>query len=285
VLSYALRRAYISRHPFACLERDERPHPIASDQRVLSRSELTRLFRACPRRYQPFLLTGAYTGMRLSELLGLGWDDVDFAAGVIHVRHQLARGRRGVPPRRVPPKTRASDREIPLLPQLATVLREHKRHSRFPAGSDYVFATGRGTPFLHHNVSKRVLRRAAVDAGLDRDGHRVRFHDLRHALASHLIIEIRLDVVQVSRILGHARISMTLDTYTHLFDAARHGADVHAELAKSEFANLLPRGFEPHLQGGEHLRSTSVAPQKRLQSTPGKRQRCAHAAIPGGATT
>ncbi|MGH3001739.1 MAG: tyrosine-type recombinase/integrase, partial [Gaiellaceae bacterium] len=60
-----------------------------------------------------------------------------------------------------------------------------------------------------------MLRRAAVDAGLDGGGRRIRFHDLRHTFASHLIVDIRLDVVQVSRILGHARTSMTLDTYTH----------------------------------------------------------------------
>jgi integrase len=53
---------------------------------------------------------------------------------------------------------------------------------------------------------------SAVEAGLDRDDRRLRFHDLRHTFASHLIIDIRLDVVQVSRILGHARTSMTLDT-------------------------------------------------------------------------
>jgi hypothetical protein len=108
-----------------------------------------------------------------------------------------------------------------------------------------VFATGNGPPFLHHNVFKRVLRRAAVDAGLDGDDRRVRFHDLRHTFASHLIADIHLDVMQVSRIVGHARTSMTLDTYTHLFEEARHGADVRAELAKSEFANLLAHTVEP----------------------------------------
>lgn len=220
-------------------------------------------------------MTGAFTGMRLSELLALGWQDVDFAGGVIRVRHQLARGRRGVPPRRIPPKTRASVREIPLLPQLAVVLREHKRCARFTEGSDYVFATVHGTPFLHHNVSRRVLRRAATDAGLDRDGRRVRFHDLRHTFASHLIIDIRLDVVQVSHILGHARTSMTLDTYTHLFETARHGADVRAELAKSDFASLLTPVLGPRLQASAHLRSTSAASSKRLRDAARKRRHCA----------
>ncbi len=99
VFSYALRCGYINSHPFDRLERDERPHPLPSDQRVLTQSELARLLRSCPRRHRPLLATGAYTGMRLSEVLALKWDDLDFAAGVIHVRHQLARGHRGAPHR------------------------------------------------------------------------------------------------------------------------------------------------------------------------------------------
>jgi integrase len=51
----------------------------------------------------------------------------------------------------------------------------------------------------------------------------LRFHDLRHTFASHLIIDLGLDVAQVSRILGHARITITLDIYTHHFEDARHG--------------------------------------------------------------
>jgi integrase len=275
VLSYALRRGYIGSHPFGRLERDERPHPPPSKQRVLSQRELARLLRSCPKRYRPLLATGADTGMRLSELLALSWDDVDFAAGVIHVRHQLARARRGVRPHRVPPKTRASLRQIPLLPQLANVLREHKRRSRFAAGSDYVFATGRGTPFLHHNVSKRVLRRAARDAGLDQRKRRLRFHDLRHTFASHLIIDIRLDVAQVSRILGHARTSMTLDTYTHLFEQAAHGAEVRTQLARSDFANLLTEALEPRIMASEHIHPTRVgAPLPRPVPAAPRGQRC-----------
>jgi integrase len=84
VFTFALRRGYVNSPPFDRLEPDERPHPLRSDQRVLTQTELTRLFAACPRRYRPLLLTGAFTGMRLSEVLALGWDDVDFSAGVIH---------------------------------------------------------------------------------------------------------------------------------------------------------------------------------------------------------
>jgi Phage integrase family len=127
---------------------------------------------------------------------------------------------------------------------------------------------------LHHNVSRRALRRAATDGGLDRADRLVRFHDLRHTFASHLIIDIRLDVAQVSRILGHARTSMTLDTYTHLFEHAAHTADVRAQLARSEFANLLTRKPEPQLLAGKQLRSTQQRP-RAVQPLARRRRACA----------
>jgi hypothetical protein len=131
-------------------------------------------------------------------------------------------------------------REIPLVPQLAAVLREHKGQSPFSRGSDYVFATRTGTPLLHRNAARLAFTRAVNDSGLAAVGdRRVRFHDLLHTFASHLIIDIRLDVAQVSRILGHARTSITLDTYTHLFEQSAHNADLRAQLARSEFATML----------------------------------------------
>jgi hypothetical protein len=77
-----------------------------------------------------------------------------------------------------------------------------------------------------------------------------------------------------NRILGHARTSMTLDTYTHLFEAARHGADIRAELAKSDFANLLSQSVKPRLLAGQHLRLTRAATPRRLPNTAPRRRRC-----------
>jgi integrase len=103
-----------------------------------------------------------------------------------------------------------------------------------------VFATARGTPYGHRNVSRRCLGRAAQLAGLNDDGWPpLRFHDLRHTFASHLIIDLGLDPAQVSRILGHARITITLDIYTHLFEDARHARDIRTRMAASPFAQLL----------------------------------------------
>ncbi len=71
---------------------------------------------------------------------------------------------------RVAPKTPASVREVPLVEQLGHLLAAHKQATRFAAPHDWVFATGRGTPYGHRNVAQRVLRRAADTAQLDGNG-------------------------------------------------------------------------------------------------------------------
>jgi integrase len=95
-------------------------------------------------------------------------------------------------------------------------------------------------PLSYRSVERRGLRRAAENAGLNVDGEPpLRVHDLRHTFASHLIVDLKLDVAHVSRILGHARPSITLDTYTHLFDQAAHAADIRERMAASRFGILL----------------------------------------------
>lgn len=74
-------------------------------------------------------------------------------------------------------------------------------------------------------------------AGLDAVG----FHMLRHGFASTLIVDLGLDPVQVSRQLGHARPSITIDRYAHLFDRARHGDDIREQLASSGIAAAVAR--------------------------------------------
>jgi integrase len=240
VMRFARRCGWIVADPVERLEHDERPRPQRRRQRVLGRAEIERLLAACPARDRLMVATVLYTGLRISEMLGLVWDDVDFAAGVIHVRMQLSRAHRGAPARRVAPKTPASIRDVPLVAQLARLLSAHRQRSRFTRGEDWVFATARGTAYGHRNVSRRVLARAVQLAGLNDDGWPpLRFHDLRHTFASHLIIDLGLDVAQVSRILGHARITITLDIYTHLFEGARHARDIRTRMAASPFAGLL----------------------------------------------
>jgi integrase len=240
IVRSARRHGWIATDPVDQLEADERPRPARRRQRVLGRDEIQRLLAACAPGDWLMVATALYTGLRVSELLGLIWKDIDFDQGEIHVRAQLSRAHRGSPPRRVVTKTPASVRDVPLVPQLARLLADHRRRSRFAKDSEWVFATANGTPFSHRNVTRRGLQRAARRAGIDNGtAPALRYHDLRHCFASHLILDLGLDVAQVSRFLGHASPTITLDVYTHLFEEARHMREIRARMAASAFARLL----------------------------------------------
>lgn len=187
---------------------------------------------------RPVIATLVYTGLRIQEALGLVWGDIDFEVGVIRVRHQLTRATRAEPAKRVKLKTKGSRREIRLEPDLTALLRKHKLASPFSADSHYVFVTLEGTPFYYRNVATRGLDKAACAAGLNRDElPKLSFHDLRHSYGSHLVLS-GLDVVRVSRQLGHARPSITLDVYAHEFEQAQHATDVTAKLTAA-FGGIL----------------------------------------------
>jgi integrase len=111
------------------------------------------------------------------------------------VRAQLSRAHRDEPARRVVTKTPASVRAVPLVAQLSHLLAAHKQGSPFAAPTDWVFATSRGAPQGQRNVAQRVLKRAAEAAHLNDGGWPpLRFHDLRHTFASHLIVDLGLAV-------------------------------------------------------------------------------------------
>jgi integrase len=247
VLGYATRRGMLAANPVARLERGERPQPERREMRILDQDGIARLLDAAAPTYRPLLATAVFTGLRLGELLGLTWADLDLDMGLVRVRKQLDRSGE-----RVRPKTPFAAREVELMPALVRVLRTH-RERRFALGhasaEDFVFGTVRGTPFHYRNVVRRGLDAALDQAGLAATP-RLRFHDLRHTFASLLIAE-GVGVVFVSRKLGHASVKTTLDVYAHLFDWAEHGRRVRAAL-ESGFGKILERG------GGKEREDSAV---------------------------
>lgn len=218
ILNYAVRHGLAARNPLRTLEKGERPQTSNGRQRVLNDDEIGELLEAAGALYRPILATAVYTGMRLMEVLGLTWRDVDLEDGFINVTLQLSREQQ----RRVEPKTQQAKRKIVLMPALGRLLREHKLASRFSGDEDFVFCTSRGTPHGYRNVERRGLDAAAEEAGLDD----LVFHDLRHTYAS-MMIEAGMDVVFLSNQLGHASPAITLGIYSHMI---RHEA--HAERAR-----------------------------------------------------
>jgi integrase len=118
-----------------------------------------------PPSHRLIVTTILFSGMRISEALGLVWADVDFAQGVIRVQAQLSVPRAGEPGRRVKTKTPASVREIPLIDQLAHQLHTTRANRPLARENDWVFPTKAGTAHQQRNVARRGLRAAVAHTG------------------------------------------------------------------------------------------------------------------------
>jgi integrase len=154
----------------------------------------------------PMVFVALRTGLRLGELRGLRWEDVDLVAGRLVVR--VAADDLG---ELHPPKSGRA-REVPLGDDVAAVLRSH-RHLRGP----FVFCNEDGT-MLTNRQCEKPLPRACRRAGLRRIG----WHVLRHSFASALTMR-GAPMKAVQELLGHATLGMTL-RYSHLSPDARRDA-------------------------------------------------------------
>jgi integrase len=132
--------------------------------------------------------------------------------------------------------------------------------SAFSADEDPVFASASGRPFPWRNVERRGMDRAVEDAGLDRvpGKRRPTLHDVRDTFASALIAE-GLDVVQVSKQLGHGDPAITLRVYAGLFNRAR-GAERTTLAIDAAFGTAL----EP--SGGDKRRTAERTEDRNTAS-------------------
>jgi len=123
------------------------------------------------------------------------------------------------------PKTKASRRTVELPDELVSALKRWRL--RCPKGEhDLVCPNAKGGPMQSSDLLRTGLHPALRRAGI----RQVRFHDLRHAFASNLLAG-GVDVVTVSKALGHANVHITLVTYAHAIPKQRHGAgDAFARL-------------------------------------------------------
>lgn len=139
---------------------------------------------------------GLRTGMRLGELFGLDWQDIDFDRHQLTVERSIVRGQVGTP-------KNGRTRHIPLSPATETALRSIRKHSGL------VFSRHDGTPLSYNDASKALHRLC------DRTGvRRISWHVLRHTFASHLAVQgVPLPIIK--DLLGHYSIVMTM-RYAHL---------------------------------------------------------------------
>ncbi|MCY2928592.1 MAG: site-specific integrase [Planctomycetota bacterium] len=179
--------------------------------------------------YYPLVLCGFRTGMRMGELLGLAWEDVDFEGKCINLRRSWSHNRFSTP------KTHKG-RVVDLSDQLARVLLDHRqalllkfkgklRAVPVPAGMAegesinvvFPYFTGRQIdPSWFRRVAwRRLFEKANVP--------QVRIHDMRHTFAS-LLLQQGESLHYVKEQLGHSSIQTTVDVYGHLAPGSNRNA-------------------------------------------------------------
>ncbi|MDQ3889698.1 MAG: site-specific integrase [Actinomycetota bacterium] len=196
----AVARGEVAVNPTSGLEL---PAMEGARDRIASPDEGAQLLAALPERDRALWATAMYAGLRRGELLALRWEDVDLAAGVIHVERSWD-AKEGT----VGPKSRAGRRTVPIPAVLRDYLVEHKLRSGRHVG--LVFGTDYAQPFTPSNVRKRA-NGAWLRAGLEPIG----LHECRHTFAS-LMIAAGVNAKSLSTYMGHSSVTITLDRYGHL---------------------------------------------------------------------
>ena len=167
-------------------------------------------------KYKVAIILTVFTGVRLGELMGLEWQDVDFKNGIISInRSSQYLADMGVFTK--VPKTESSIREIAIPEFIISLLEEYKLwyeeqksiYSELWTNSDRLFVQADGKPMHPSTISKWFVKYVG-QIGLPV----INFHGLRHTNAS-LLVAQNIDIAVISARLGHAQISTTLDFYVH----------------------------------------------------------------------
>jgi len=226
VFQAAYAQGIIPRDPSVGLER---PSKTQQSRRALTEAEAkAALAVAANHKHGLILHMLYYTGMRIGEVLGLQWGDVDFKDKVIHVRRDLDFKARGIGD----VKTEHSIRDIPLCPELEGVLWPLRG-----LGSTFVVQAANGGHYNNSSFYRAwddlVRSMAEEDSSIEtKDGRSILTpHYFRHNYAS-VLYESGVDVLAAQRIMGHAKAQTTLDIYTHL---SNNMQDKNAEKVRAAF--------------------------------------------------
>lgn len=203
------------------------PRQERREMRALSPEEAGRFLDAAKGdRWGVLFAFALTTGMRPGEYLALRWADVDLKAGTATVRQALVRTKGEW--RFEEPKTAKSRRTVPLPASTSKALALHRvqqAEARLRAGAEWcdlglVFAGEDGQPLDERNLVRRHFKPILQAAGLPGD---LRLYDLRHTCAT-LLLAAGVNPKIVAERLGHASVTITLDTYSHVLPTLQRDA-------------------------------------------------------------
>jgi integrase len=235
VFGHAVKWSVIGANPISAAEP---PRVQRTEIEILAPDEIKAVLDAL--RGRPLYLIAVIalgTGMRRGEIAALRWADLDLDACRVRVERSLEQTNAGLSFK--PPKTKAGHRAVSVPPSIVAELRDHWRQQqehRLALGlgkaraDDLVFARLDGSAWPPDSLTAdwaRTLRMLKLP--------KVTLHALRHTHVSQLIAA-GLDVVTVSRRIGHANPTVTLNVYAHLFGNTDERA---AEVVETVLGGLL----------------------------------------------
>jgi integrase len=209
IFNFAIDKKYLRESPMRGVKKLEN---TTEEARCLTKEQVRRLLDASSPTLYPIVYTAIWTGLRQSELFGLKWCNVDLVNRKLKVR-QAYRPQYG----ETTLKSRYSRRTVDLSANLVNVLMAHRAKT---AGgpNDYVFRNKAGNPIDYHNIVHREYNQALNKAGIER----LTWHAMRHTFAS-ILIDRKVNIKIIQKLMGHADIGTTLNVYGHLFPDSMDG--------------------------------------------------------------
>ncbi len=211
ILRYGAKHGLLPEHQIDVVFPPERENHEVQVLTLANQRKLMNYVKENPGYLNLGILICLTAGLRIGEVCALQWDDVDVASGIIRVNKTIQRIYLADENERFTgiiidkPKTRNSQREIPMTRELLGLLRPIKKISR----GNYYVLTNASTPTeprTYRHYFNEILKRLGLP--------KMRFHGLRHSFATRCI-ESKCDYKTVSVLLGHSNISTTLNLYVH----------------------------------------------------------------------
>ena len=214
LISYSHKYYNTSDTILAFIENYKEVNPFKKEMQFFTYEEFQKFISVIDEfNYKTFFEVLYYLGLRQGEACSLTWSDIDFDKKEVSINKTITTKLKGQLYTISSPKTKKSNRILPIPKRLLEslkILKSNAMKKKYFKESWFVF--GDELPFRETTIQVRKNKYCKL-AGVKQ----IRIHDFRHSCASFLI-QNGASIVLVSKYLGHSKISITLDTYTHLYE-------------------------------------------------------------------
>lgn len=217
---YALENHYVNENPVLKSRMPSFPHSIKKEVPEYSAEQVRKLLlyaKEHDSHIYIFLLLALYTGLRKGELLALTWDDVDYDKKLLRVNKSRTGSRKDVTTQITTPKTKSSNRKIPINDFVIEALKSEKQRQReyaqmlgngYDKSHNFIVRNILGQPYVNLSAINRVVDRLTENAELPH----CTIHGFRHSVAS-ILDDNGVPIQDISVLLGHESVQTTERIY------------------------------------------------------------------------